>query len=182
MLFVLFKVIRPKDTVYVGLYRRKDTNECSLVNLTKGHICPCKFSSVEEAIADMEKQKKRGSILSYVEIKQMWIKVEQPMKTQEIIKALRSTPSRSKRALLDAAADKIEELEKDKAALISDMKKLEETGEMCILCSHCCAGGKPVYQQSDDYLEYCTSCDEGYSNFEWRGAPEEKTDSGLLEE
>ena len=45
------------------------------------------------------------------------------MKTQEIIKALRSTPSRSKRALLDAAADKIEELEKDKAALISDMKK-----------------------------------------------------------
>ncbi len=75
MLFVLFKVIRPKDTVYVGLYRRKDTNECSFVNLTKGHICPCKFSSVEEAIADMEKQKKRGSILSYVEIKQMWIKV-----------------------------------------------------------------------------------------------------------
>ena len=73
---MLFKVIRPKDTVYVGLYRRKDTNECSFVNLTKGHICPCKFSSVEEAIADMEKQKKRGSILSYVEIKQMWIKVE----------------------------------------------------------------------------------------------------------
>lgn len=76
MLFVLFKVIRPKDTVYVGLYRYKDTNEYSFVNLTKGHICPCKFSSVEEAIADMEKQKKRGSILSYVEIKQMWIKVE----------------------------------------------------------------------------------------------------------
>lgn len=67
---MLFKVIRPKDTVYVGLYRHKDTNEYSFVNLTKGHICPCKFSSVEEAIADMEKQKKRGSILSYVEIKQ----------------------------------------------------------------------------------------------------------------
>ena len=45
---MLFKVIRPKDTVYVGLYRRKDTNECSFVNLTKGHICPCKFSSVEK--------------------------------------------------------------------------------------------------------------------------------------
>lgn len=53
---------------------------------------------------------------------------------------------------------------------------------MCILCSHCCAGGKPIYQQSDDYLEYCTSCDEAYSNFKWRGAPDEKTDSGLLEE
>lgn len=31
-------------------------------------------------------------------------------------------------------------------------------------------------------LEYCTSCDEAYSNFKWRGAPDEKTDSGLLEE
>lgn len=104
------------------------------------------------------------------------------MKTQEIIKALRSTPSRSKRALLDEAADRLEQLQKEKEALVADLKKLEETGEMCILCSHCCAGGKLVYQQSDDYLEYCTSCDEGYSNFEWRGAPEEKTDSGLLEE
>ena len=74
------------------------------------------------------------------------------------------------------------QLQKEKEALVADLKKLEETGEMCILCSHCCAGGKPVYQQSEDYLEYCTSCDEGYSNFEWRGAPEEKTDSGLLEE
>ena len=66
---MIFKVIRPKDTVYVGLYRRKDTNEYSFVNLTKGHICPCKFSSMEEAIADMENRKNRGSVLSYVEIK-----------------------------------------------------------------------------------------------------------------
>lgn len=35
------------------------------------------------------------------------------LNNQELIKALRSTPSRSKRALLDAAADKIEELEKE---------------------------------------------------------------------
>lgn len=67
---MIFKVIRPKDTVYVALYRHKDTNEYSFVNLTKGHICPCKFSSIEEAIADMEKQKKHGSVLSYAEIKQ----------------------------------------------------------------------------------------------------------------
>ena len=104
------------------------------------------------------------------------------MKTQEIIKTLRSTPSRSKRALLDEAADRLEQLLKEKEALVADLKKLEETGEMCIFCSHCCAGGKPIYQQSDDYLEYCTSCDEAYSNFKWRGAPEEKTNSGLLEE
>lgn len=73
---MLFKVIRPKDTVYVALYRHKATNEYSFVNLTKRHICPCRFSSIEEAIADMENRKNRGSVLSYVEIKQMWIKVE----------------------------------------------------------------------------------------------------------
>ena len=33
------------------------------------------------------------------------------MKTQEIIKALRSTPSRSKRTLLDKAADRLEQLQ-----------------------------------------------------------------------
>lgn len=51
------------------------------------------------------------------------------MKTQEIIKALRSTPSRSKRALLDEAADRLEQLQKEKEALVADLKKLEETGE-----------------------------------------------------
>ena len=64
------------------------------------------------------------------------------MKTQEIIKALRTTTSRSKRALLDEAAARLEQLQKEKEALVADLKKLEETGEMCILCSHCCAGGK----------------------------------------
>lgn len=33
------------------------------------------------------------------------------MKTQEIIKALRATPSRSKRTLLDKAADRLEQLQ-----------------------------------------------------------------------
>lgn len=104
------------------------------------------------------------------------------MNTKEIVKALRATPSRSKRALLDEAADKLERLQKEKEALVADLKKLEETGEMCILCSHCCAGGKPIYQQSDDYLEYCTSCDEAYSNFSWRGVPDEKLERGVPDE
>lgn len=46
------------------------------------------------------------------------------MKTQEIIKALRATPSRSKRVLLDEAADRLEELQKENDTLISRM--LEE--------------------------------------------------------
>ncbi len=47
------------------------------------------------------------------------------MKTQEIIKALRETPSRSKRVLLDAAADRLEELQAENDTLISRM--LEES-------------------------------------------------------
>ena len=104
------------------------------------------------------------------------------MNTKEIIKALRTTPSRSKRALLDEAADKLDELQKEKEALVADLQKLPDTEGLCIFCSHCYAGGKPIYQQSDDYLEYCTSCDEGYSNFSWRGVPDEKLESGLLDE
>lgn len=46
------------------------------------------------------------------------------MKTQEIIKALRETPSRSKRVLLDEAADRLEKLQKENNTLISKM--LEE--------------------------------------------------------
>ena len=64
---MIFKVIRPKDTVYVALYRHKATNEYSFVNLTKRHICPCRFSSIEEAMADMENSKNRRSDITYLE-------------------------------------------------------------------------------------------------------------------
>ena len=47
------------------------------------------------------------------------------MKTQEIIKALRTTTSRSKRALLDEAADRLDQLQKEKEPLVADLKKLE---------------------------------------------------------
>jgi len=43
------------------------------------------------------------------------------MKTQEIIKALRSTPSRSKRTLLDKAADRLEKLQAENDRLIRSM-------------------------------------------------------------
>ena len=45
------------------------------------------------------------------------------MKTQEIIKALRSTPSRSKRTLLDEAADRLEKLQAENDRLIRSMLK-----------------------------------------------------------
>ena len=51
------------------------------------------------------------------------------MNTKEIIKALRTTPSRSKKALLDEAADKLDELQKEKEALVADLQKLPDTDE-----------------------------------------------------
>lgn len=45
------------------------------------------------------------------------------MKTQEIIKTLRATQSRSKRVLLDAAADRLEELQTENDRLIRSMLK-----------------------------------------------------------
>lgn len=67
---MIFKVVRPKDTVFLALCKYKGTNEYSFVNITKGHICSCKFNSIEEAIADIESQKMCGLVLSYTEINQ----------------------------------------------------------------------------------------------------------------
>ncbi|MFR8760234.1 MAG: hypothetical protein ACLVG7_06875 [Negativibacillus sp.] len=53
------------------------------------------------------------------------------MKTQEIIKALRATPSRSKRVLLDEAADRLEELQAENDALFrAAMDSRTESGLM----------------------------------------------------
>ena len=41
----------------------KDTNVYSYVNLTKKHICSCKFNSIEEALEDL----KRYNTIKYVE-------------------------------------------------------------------------------------------------------------------
>ena len=58
-------VVRPKDIVTVLLLKHKNTNEYSFVNLTKGHICPCRFKSINEAIKDLEERKKSGNIINY---------------------------------------------------------------------------------------------------------------------
>lgn len=51
------------------------------------------------------------------------------MKTQEIIKVLRATPSRSKRALLDEAADRLDELQRENDALFrAAMDNRKESG------------------------------------------------------
>lgn len=45
--------------------RNKNDNTYSLVNITKWHICPCRFLSIQDAIADMERLKEEGKIIRY---------------------------------------------------------------------------------------------------------------------
>ena len=58
-------VVRPKDIVTVLLLKHKNTEEYSFVNLTKGHICPCRFKSINDAIKDLEERKNSGNIINY---------------------------------------------------------------------------------------------------------------------
>lgn len=61
-----FRVFKPNGTVDVLLLKHKGTDEYSFVNLTKGHICPCRFRSMEEAILDLAERKKDGRIFNYL--------------------------------------------------------------------------------------------------------------------
>lgn len=61
-------VVRPNDNVEVLLLKNKEEDTWSFVNVTKGHICPCKFSSIDAAIQDMDEHMKNGKIIGYVRI------------------------------------------------------------------------------------------------------------------
>lgn len=63
----IYKVVRSKDTVIVSIFKNKIDNTYSYINLTKEHICPCKFNSVEEALKDMDELIKQGEIEYYTE-------------------------------------------------------------------------------------------------------------------
>ena len=62
---IVFRVNRPEDSVIVAIMSHKNNGKYSFVNLTKNHICPCKFNSVDDAIADMDRLKSEGKIISY---------------------------------------------------------------------------------------------------------------------
>lgn len=59
---VRIRVYKDKGDVDVLIVKHKLEDKWSFVNLTKGHICPCKFDSFKEACADLENYKAKGKI------------------------------------------------------------------------------------------------------------------------
>lgn len=64
----IWAVKRQHDKVIVTIMKNKSDGTYSFINLTKEHICPCRFSSVEEALLDMDKKIKEGTVLKYEKI------------------------------------------------------------------------------------------------------------------
>lgn len=64
----IWLVKRQYDKVIVTIMKNKSDGTYSFINLTKEHICPCRFSSVEEALLDMDKKIKEGTVLKYEKI------------------------------------------------------------------------------------------------------------------
>lgn len=67
-------VKRPKDTVEVWILPNKDGSGYQYVNLTKGHICPCKFDTEQEAVTDLKKEIVRGKVLSFEKLGYLEVK------------------------------------------------------------------------------------------------------------
>lgn len=65
----VYLVTRQKDNVLVSVIRNKLDDTYSFVNLTKGHICTCKFNTIEDAVKDMQIKKENGEIVDYFEVK-----------------------------------------------------------------------------------------------------------------
>lgn len=65
-LFVVTK--NDNSQVRVLLLKFKDMDEYAFVNITKGHICNCRFNSISAAIVDMQTRVCNGLIKGYDEI------------------------------------------------------------------------------------------------------------------
>jgi hypothetical protein len=63
-----YLVTREKDNVVVSIMLNKSDHTYSFVNLTKGHICNCKFHTVEEAVKDMQTKKENSEVVDYFKV------------------------------------------------------------------------------------------------------------------
>lgn len=67
----IYLVQRKSGNVIVSIMRNKSDNTYSFVNLTKNHICPCRFDSVEDAVKDMDQKILNGDIVRYFKLEEM---------------------------------------------------------------------------------------------------------------
>lgn len=56
------KVYKKSGIYDIRLLRNKIGGEWTFINLTKGHICPCKFKTQREALDDLQKYLGSGKI------------------------------------------------------------------------------------------------------------------------
>ena len=61
----VFFIIREKGNTVVSIMFNRTDNKYHFVNLEKGHICICGFSSIIYAINDLKKLKEAGDIIDY---------------------------------------------------------------------------------------------------------------------
>ena len=64
----IWLVKRQHDKVIVTIMKNKSDETYSFINLTKEHICPCKFNSIDDALKDMDRLKDCGKIINYFEL------------------------------------------------------------------------------------------------------------------
>ena len=67
----VYLVQRKNRNVIVSIMRNKSDNTYSFVNLTKNHICPCRFNSIEDAVKDMDEKISNGEIAGYFKLEEM---------------------------------------------------------------------------------------------------------------
>lgn len=67
----VYLVQRKNGNVIVSIMRNKSDNTYSFVNLTKGHICSCRFDSVEDAVKDMDEKILNGEVTGYFELEEI---------------------------------------------------------------------------------------------------------------
>lgn len=64
----IYLVQQKSGNVIVSIMKNKSDNTYSFVNLTKNHICPCRFDSVEDAVKDMDEKILNGEISGYYKL------------------------------------------------------------------------------------------------------------------
>ena len=67
----IYFVQRKSGNAIVSIMRNKSDNTYSFVNLTKNHICQCRFDSIEDAVKDMDEKILNGEIGGYFKLKEM---------------------------------------------------------------------------------------------------------------